>query len=158
MEKSLLKQFEGSAGLSHLIDALVLQPLVCDRDLAAAFAQRLKLEAVPAGKSIIEQGAFDTDLLLVLKGAVSIVIDERIVARKKAGEHVGEMAVVDPGTPRSASVITTADSVIGRIAEADFSELADLHPRLWRRIALGLADRLRNESADNHRHKVGRAA
>jgi CRP/FNR family transcriptional regulator, cyclic AMP receptor protein len=150
--KSLLEQFQGSDGRQHLIDALVAQPLVGDKDLAVIVAQRLKLEEVPAGKNLIKQGASDTDLFLILKGAVSIAVDGRVVARKEAGEHVGEMAVVDPVTPRSASVVATADSVVARIAEPDFSALADRHPRLWRRIALELASRLRNVSTVEH-HK-----
>src|ERR1700679_3635886 len=150
--KSLLEQFQGSDGRQHLIDALVSQPLVGDRDLAVIVAQRLKLEEVPAGKNLIKQGASDTDLFLILKGAVSIAVDGREVAHKEAGEHVGEMAVVDPVTPRSASVVTTADTVVARIAEPDFSALADRHPRLWRRIALELASRLRTVSTVEH-HK-----
>jgi CRP/FNR family cyclic AMP-dependent transcriptional regulator len=150
--KSLLEQFQGSDGRQHLIDALVAQPLVGDKDLAVIVAQRLKLEEVPAGKNLIKQGASDTDLYLILKGAVSIAVDGRVVARKEAGEHVGEMAVVDPVTPRSASVVATADSVVARIAEPDFSALADRHPRLWRRIALELASRLRTVSTVEH-HK-----
>jgi len=150
--KSLLEQFQGSDGRQHLIDALVSQPLIGDHDLAVIVAQRLKLEEVPAGKNLIRQGASDTDLFLILKGAVSIAVDGREVAHKEAGEHVGEMAVVDPVTPRSASVVATADSVVARIAEPDFSALADRHPRLWRRIALELASRLRNVSTVEH-HK-----
>jgi CRP-like cAMP-binding protein len=117
------------------------------------------LEEIPAGTNLIEQGAFDADLFLILTGGVSILIDGRIVARRSAGEHVGEMAVVDPRTPRSASVIATVDSVVGRIAEAEFSALADRYPRLWRRIALELASRLRIEDATHYEgQKAGRAA
>jgi CRP/FNR family transcriptional regulator, cyclic AMP receptor protein len=149
-EKSLLKQFLGSDGRHRLIDALTAQPLIHDQELAMVVAQHLKLEKVPAGANLIQQGASDTDLFLILEGAVSVAIDGRVVARKTAGEHVGEMAVVDPGTPRSASVIATCDSIVARIAEPDFSALADRFPRLWRRIALGLASRLRDESAVEH--------
>ena len=159
MGKSQLKRFQGADGTTHLIDALILQPLVRDRGLAELFAPRLRLEEVPAGANIIEQGALDSDLFLILKGAVSIAIDGRIVARRKAGEHVGEMAVVDPHTPRSASVTAIANSVVARIAEPDFSALADRYPLLWRRIALELASRLRAESGfDHEREKTGRAA
>lgn len=119
----------------------------------------MKLEEIPAGTNLIEQGASDTDLFLILSGEFSVTIDGRIVARKKAGEQVGEMAVVDPGAPRSASVNATCDSVVGRITEPDFSALADKHPRLWRRIALELASRLRNGNAPITKgEKAGRAA
>jgi CRP/FNR family cyclic AMP-dependent transcriptional regulator len=152
-EKPLLKRFLGSDGRRRLIDALTAQPLVRDQDLAVVVAQHLKLEDISAGANLIQQGASDSDLFLILEGAVSVAIDGRVVARKKAGEHVGEMAVVDPGMPRSASVIATCDSIVARIAESDFSALADRFPRLWRRIALGLASRLRAESSVEHSHQ-----
>jgi CRP/FNR family cyclic AMP-dependent transcriptional regulator len=159
MEKSLLEQFEGLEGQRHLIGALISQPLIREQNLAIAVARRLKLEAVAAETDLIQQGASDTDLFLILDGAFSIAVDGRIVAHKSAGEYVGEMAVVDPHTPRSASVTATSDSIVARIAESEFSALADRFPQLWRRIALGLAGRLRNEAAaDRPREKTGRAA
>jgi len=159
VEKTMPKSFRGSDGRRNLINALILQPLVRDKDLATVVARRLKLEEIPAGRNFIEQGANDTDLVLILKGNVSVAIDGHVVARKRAGQYVGEMAVVDPRRRRSASVTTTSDSVVGRIAEADFSALADRYPRLWRRIALELAGRLRREGlSNNHRTKTGRAA
>ena len=153
MRKSLLKSFQGSEGRRHLIEGLISQPLIADRGLALAVERRLKLEEVPAGAMLIEQNASDTDLFLILQGEFSIAIGGRIVARKRAGEYVGEMAVVDPRTPRSATVTATVDSVIARISEADFSDLADKYPRMWRRIAVELASRLRNQNADAHEWK-----
>ncbi len=159
MGKPFLKEFEGSGGGSRLIEALMSQSIVRDKDLAVRIARCLKLEEIPAGSMLIEQGASDTDLFLVLSGKFSVVVHGREVARKKAGEHIGEMAMVDPRTPRSASVIATTDAVVARIAERDFSALADRFPRLWRRIALELACRLRNESAaDGDRKQVREAA
>ena len=159
MEKSLLNQFEGSEGRRRLIGALTSQPLIREQNLAIVMARRIKLEVVPAGTDLIRQGAPDTDLFLILEGTFSILIDGRIVARKRDGEYVGEMAVVDPHTPRSASVTANSDSIVARIAESDFSALADRFPQLWRRIALGLAGRLRNEVvAVGPREKAGHAA
>lgn len=158
-DRTLLKRFRGPRGKSHLINALIVQLLVHDRDLAEAIARRVKLEEVPAGNHLIEQGARDSDLFLILEGSFAISVDGRIVAHKRAGEHVGEMSVVDPHTPRSASVIAAVDSVVARVAEPDFSSLADRYPRLWRRIALELARRLRRESAVERFHeKTGHAA
>ena len=159
MERSSLKQFEGSEGRLHLIRALTLQPLIHEQNLAIAVARQLKLEAVPTGASLIQQGASDTDLFLILEGAFSIALDGQVVAQVKAGQHVGEMSVVDPHTPRSATVTAVSDSIVARVAESDFSALADRFPQLWRRIALELAGRLRHESAgDRAREKAGRAA
>ena len=159
MRESLLKSFQGSEGRPRLIDALILQPLIRDKDLASVVEPYLKLEETFAGTDLIKQRASDTDLFLILSGEFSIAINGRIVARKKAGEHVGEMAVIDPSAPRSASVIATSDSVVARIAEPDFSALADRYPRLWRRLALELASQLRKCNASDHdREKAGHAA
>jgi CRP/FNR family transcriptional regulator, cyclic AMP receptor protein len=157
MRESLLKSFQSSEGRLRLTNALISQPLIRDMDLAAAVEPYLKLDEIFAGTNLIKQGASDTDLFLILSGVFSVAINGHIVALKKAGEHVGEMAVVDPLTPRSASVTATSDSVVARITEHDFSALADRYPRLWRRIALELASRLRDgNSAD--REKAGHAA
>jgi CRP/FNR family cyclic AMP-dependent transcriptional regulator len=158
-EKSRLKRFEGLQPRSRLLDALIAQPLIRDKELAVAVERRLELEKVPAGTDLIVQGESDTDLYLILSGAVSVAIDGSVVARKKAGEHVGEMAVIDPRTPRSASVTAISDSVVARIAEPDFSRLADKYPRLWRRIAFELAILLREQTAAcHHGEKAGHAA
>jgi CRP/FNR family transcriptional regulator, cyclic AMP receptor protein len=150
MRESLLKSFQGAEGRLRLIDALMSQPLIRDKDLTRVFAPFLKLEEILAGTNLIAQGASDTDLFLILSGAFSVAINGRMVARKTAGEHVGEMAVVDPLTARSASVTATSDSVVARITEPDFTALADRYPRLWRRIALELARRLRDGNGADH--------
>ena len=143
MGESLLEQFEGSDGRRRLIKALTAQPLIRNQNLAVAVARRVNLEAVLAGTKLMQQGASGSDLFLILDGAFSVVTNGRIVAHLKTGEHVGEMSVVDPEMPRSASVTATSDSVVARITEPDFSALAERFPQLWRRIALQLAGRLR---------------
>src|SRR5580700_8917753 len=67
MEKTPLKQFEGSEGRRRLIRALTLQPLIHEQNLAIAAARRLRLEAIPAGTNLIQQGASDTDIFLILE-------------------------------------------------------------------------------------------
>lgn len=157
MKESLFKSFQGADGKMRLIDALISQPLIRDKEVAFAVERHLKLEEVSAGTKLIEQGAYDTDLFLILSGSFSVAIDGFIVARKNAGEHVGEMTVVDPFTPRSASVVAISDSVVARISEPEFSALADEYPRLWRRIALELATRLRQRNRADQEN-TGRAA
>jgi CRP-like cAMP-binding protein len=143
METLLLDRFQGPDGKLRLVEALRAEPLVRDEDLAIELARRVTLKAIPAGTVLIRQNAADRDLFLILSGKFSVTINGRVVASRSAGEHVGEMAVVDPDARRSASVSAVADSVVARITELEFSALADRFPRLWRRIALELASRLR---------------
>jgi CRP-like cAMP-binding protein len=143
METLLLDRFQGPDGKLRLVEALRAEPLVRDEDLAVELARRVTLRAIPAGTVLITQNAADRDLFLILSGKFSVTINGRAVASRSAGEHVGEMGVVDPDARRSASVSAVADSVVARITELEFSALADRFPRLWRRIALELASRLR---------------
>jgi CRP/FNR family cyclic AMP-dependent transcriptional regulator len=142
--ETLLDRFRGPDGKLRLVKVLRTQTLVRDEDLAVELARRVTLKAVPAGAVLITQDSADRDLFLILSGKFSVTINGRVVASRSAGEHVGEMALVDPDARRSASVSAVADSVVARITERDFSTLADRFPRLWRRIALELATRLRD--------------
>jgi CRP/FNR family transcriptional regulator, cyclic AMP receptor protein len=158
METSHLKTFHGDAGRRRLVKALQSQPLVRDEDLAVEMAKRVKLEEVPSGTTLIREGASDSDLFLILAGKFSVVANRRVVARRNAGELVGEMAVVDPSACRSASAIADSDSVVAKISESEFTALADKFPRLWRRIAMELASRLRNKDETPTVHTNGQAA
>lgn len=146
-DKSLLAQFQGPEGKPRLAKVLRMQSVIRDQDLALEFARHVSLEAVPSGRTLIHQGASDSDLFLILSGEFSVLVNGELVERRMAGEHLGEMALVDPHAPRSASVIATCDSVVARITEPEFSKLADRFPRLWRGIASGLAAHLRRVTA-----------
>jgi CRP/FNR family transcriptional regulator, cyclic AMP receptor protein len=142
-----LGQFQGPEGRSRLADALKLQSLIRDQDLALEFARHVSLEQVPSERTLIRQGASGSDLFLILIGEFSVLVNDELVERRTAGEHLGEIALIDPHAPRSASVIAACDSVVARITEPEFSKLADRFPRLWRRIASGLAAHLRRDRA-----------
>jgi CRP-like cAMP-binding protein len=146
-DKPLLAQFQGPEAKPRLTAALQMQSLICEQDLALELEKHVRLEQVLSGETLIRQGAYDNDLFMVLTGEFSVLINEQLVGRRGAGDHLGEMAVVDPDVPRSASVIAVRDSVVARITEPDFSKLADRFPRLWRRIAAGLVTRLRHSDS-----------
>jgi CRP/FNR family cyclic AMP-dependent transcriptional regulator len=144
MARSLLDWFRGPEGSQRLIEELKTQPLVHrQEDLANEIARDIKLEEVRAGTVLIEQGAPDNDLFLILRGEFSVAIDGRTVAKVGVGQHVGEMAALT-GSRRSATVTALADAVVARIGKGEFFALAGRFPELWRRIATQLALRLTN--------------
>jgi CRP/FNR family transcriptional regulator, cyclic AMP receptor protein len=117
-----------------------------DRDAAADLAKVVQLIEYHSKTQIIKEDASDNMLLLLLFGEVSIEIKGQEIARRQAGMHVGEMAMLDPGVRRSASVIAREDVVAAAISERAFCEVANRHPNLWRRIAIELSNRLRQRS------------
>jgi len=79
-------------------------------------------------------------------GRAAVEINGQEMAVREAGNHVGEMAAIDPASPRSASVRAIERVVAARIGEPSFTALATEHPEVYRRMALEIADRLRQRS------------
>lgn len=143
----MLPRFEGAGGKQKLAEVLRSQPLVAgDASLAAALAEKGKfVEAAPA-EVIIEQEAADNDIYFVISGSVEIWVNGRHITTRVAGCHVGEMALIDPTARRSATVKAAEPSVCVRIAEPDFTALAQDYPHLWRGLAVELGNRLRQRN------------
>lgn len=142
----MIERFRGKRDV--LIDSLKEQKLVRgDATLAARIADVGELVEVKAGVAIMSQGDSGCDVYLILSGSFDILVHGRAVARRGAGEHVGEMAVTQPSQACSATVSATELSVVIRITDAQFMELAAAHPDVWRTIARELAMRLEQRNA-----------
>jgi len=140
----VIARFQGVDGKRLLVEAIRAQTLVCDEEaLASALADAVSLEPVEASTLIICQGAADNDLFFIIDGELAIEVNGREVARRGPGQHVGELALIDPHARRSATVVARRQSLLARIPEAAFSAMAESYPRLWRRIAIEVGERLR---------------
>lgn len=142
-----IERFTGGQTAPALLQALCEQSIVHGNNvLAAAFAKVVKLEEHAPGTPLIEQGNADNHIFFILIGEVTIVINGQEVAHRKAGQHVGEMALLYPGALRSASVIARETVVTALVTESDFTTVAAAHPETWRRVAAELGDRLRQRT------------
>jgi len=131
----------------RLLEALAMQKLVNgDAELIEAMAAAIELRQYAHGDALIAQGAIDDHVCLIFAGGVDIIVNGRPIAKRSAGEHVGEMALLSPDSRRSATVVANEMTVVGSITEAAFSEIAKKWPVLWRRIASNLAERLKQRS------------
>ena len=143
----MLSRFTGREGRRVVIDALGDQPVIGeDANLAETICDRAEILGFASGTAIIEEDAPDNDIYFILAGVVSIRVGGREIAVRAAGQHIGEMAVVDPGQPRSASVVADDEVVAARVSAGTFASLAEANPRLWRNVARGLAKRLRQRN------------
>ncbi|HWO38456.1 MAG TPA: TIR domain-containing protein [Candidatus Acidoferrum sp.] len=137
----MLKRFQDSR---ILLEALHCQPFVAaDAKFATELAKIGKLENWAPGDVIIKQGASDRDLFFILLGQFSVFVNNREMAQRIAGQHVGEMALLDHQALRSATVIAREPSVTFRVSESDFTNLAREAPSVWRYFAIELGNRLR---------------
>ena len=143
----MLARFTGPQGQRFVVEALRDQPVIGEvADLAEAISDRAEIVWFASDTAIIEESAPDNDVYFILAGVVSIRVGGREIAARGAGQHIGEMAVVDPGQPRSASAVADDEVVVARVSAGVFIDLAEANPRLWRNIARGLAQRLRQRN------------
>jgi CRP-like cAMP-binding protein len=121
----------------------VAQRLVSgNHELAEELADRAEVLAVSAGRTLISQGADDTDIYFILAGTFDVVVNGRRVASRGAGDHVGEMAAVQPAQRRSATVTALEDAIVAKVSQDAFSNLGSRYPQLYRLIAQELAGRV----------------
>lgn len=96
-----------------------------------------------AGEPLIKQGATGYEFIVILEGEVEVSIDGELVATLGAGDHVGEMALLD-GAPRNATVTATGNVRALLVGAREFRALVDQAPSLDRKLLISLTQRLRN--------------
>ncbi len=145
------RRFKGPGRVKRLTDALAEQFMLGgNTEIASSLARRVTVKQLSWRSTLITQGDEDSDLAFILSGSVEIVVNGHTVATRRAGSHVGEMALLDPLSRRSATVRAAEDTVVATIPEREFGKIGSKYPQLWRRLALSLAERLR-ERAKFHR-------
>jgi CRP/FNR family cyclic AMP-dependent transcriptional regulator len=145
----MITRFNNQEGRPRLVAALRGQQSVQNEALLAEeLAEVVELIQVEPGSNFITQGNADNDIYLILAGKVSIIVNGREKAQRRAGQHVGEMAAIDPSARRGASVVAIEQTVLARISEPSFSKLASKYPEMWRRLAMEIADRLRQRGLE----------
>jgi CRP/FNR family cyclic AMP-dependent transcriptional regulator len=141
------ERFEGD-GRPQLITALRRQALAGgDVSVAEALCDAGALVEVKPGEDLIVQGRTDNEIYLLVAGVVGIIVNGAQVATRKAGQHVGEMAAIEPSLPRSATVRVLENVVALKITSADFMKLGERFPQMWLLIAQELSRRLRERNS-----------
>jgi predicted nucleotide-binding protein len=131
-----------------LIAALQGCPLVEHNEaLASRLAEVGQVVSFDAGEVIMTQGADDNDVFFILVGQAQVTVNGRHVAVREARDTIGEMALLSPTEPRSATVTARTEVVALKVSEPDFHQVAEEHTQVWRVVAQVVADRLRQRSA-----------
>jgi len=99
---------------------------------------------------LVTAGTPGDEMFVVVQGEVSVRLDGREVARLGAGEHFGELALVDQ-EPRSADIVATGFTHLLSIDRAAFREFCTNEPALgnqmmWK-LTMTLGKRLRKANA-----------
>jgi predicted nucleotide-binding protein len=144
----MLHRFEGDAARRVRVEALMSQKLVShNSELAEQMADRLPLKALAKGEVLIEQDGTDNEVFLILAGSFDVIVNGRKVAQRKANDHVGEMAAIEPTQRRAASLVATEESVVAVLSEQDLASLGAQYTEIYLRIARELSRRLLQRNA-----------
>jgi CRP-like cAMP-binding protein len=111
-----------------------------DRALAGV-AQVVSEVEVAAGATVMQEGAVEDWLYVVVDGELEVVREDRR-ATVGPGGVVGELAVLDP-MPRSATVRAVTDCLLFKLEKAAFDEVLAERPEVARGVIRELVGRLR---------------
>jgi len=114
--------------------------------IAEALAAVGTLIEAAKGDVLIVQDGTDNDVYLLIAGKVGIVVNGAEIAHRNAGQHVGEMAAIEPSLPRSASVVALETVVALKLSSANFLEIGGQYPQIGLSIARELSRRLRQRN------------
>ena len=143
----MISRFRGIQGRNRLVSALRKQAIVHDNEtLSKELSDQAEVVQLERDDQLIVQDEADDDVYFILAGRLSIVINGREIAIRASGQHVGEMALIDPTASRSASIIAIERTVVAKVSEAFFRPLADKYPRVWQLIAMEIGERLRERN------------
>jgi CRP/FNR family cyclic AMP-dependent transcriptional regulator len=143
-EPQIFQRFSSDRGEALIIEALKDQKIILGNEAAAEeLCARGKLTFFREGDFLATEDSWENSIVFILAGSAQITITGFKVAERRAGQHIGEMALIDPSQPRSASVKALEPTVGLIISEEDFSAVAAHHPDIWRQIAKEVAQRLR---------------
>jgi CRP/FNR family cyclic AMP-dependent transcriptional regulator len=131
--------------MSVSADALRQVPLLKPLDdkqlkrLAGDFKER----HVEAGGEIMSAGRGGVAFFILLEGEAAVTVDGHERRRLKGGDYVGEIAMIDPDAPRSATVTAVTDVRLAHLSAWDFRPFVVEHPEVAWDLLRTLAKRLR---------------
>jgi CRP/FNR family cyclic AMP-dependent transcriptional regulator len=113
-----------------------------DGDLAGLAAD-LAERRVAAGDTIVGEGTGGVAFFFILEGETSVIVGGEEVATLRRGEYLGELALLDPDGPRTATVTAKTDAVLAAMSAWQFRPFVLAHPEVAWTLLQRLARRLR---------------
>lgn len=153
----MIERFQRDDGRALRFEAFLAQTIVSrDPALAEELAELVELAECDAGQTLIEQNGEDDDIFFIISGSFGIHVNGRRIGSRGRGDHVGEMAAVEPTQRRSATVVAEESSLVAKLSAQQFAQLGKKYPDMYRQIARSLSRRLleRNKHVGAFREKV----
>jgi len=131
-------------------DSLRAVPLlqsIGDKELRR-LASNLRERRVAAGSPIVTQGESAVAFFIILEGEAAVTIGGQQRATLKRGDFAGELALLDPAGPRTATVSASTDCVLAALSSWEFKPFVLEHPAVAWELLVTLARRQRMAQLD----------
>jgi len=123
-----------------------LSPLK-DRDIRR-LADSMSERTAAAGEELVTQGEHAIAFFVLLDGRASVIVDGEPRQTLGPGDHFGEIALVLPTTPRTATVRADTDVRLGALASWNFKGFVAEHPEVVWPLLVTLAERVAGTPSD----------
>jgi cAMP-dependent protein kinase regulator len=132
-------------GRKEVATALAKVPLFqrCTKGDLRIVARHAEVLSVPAGSLLVRQGEPGDAFFVVLDGRAEVQRDGHHRQHLHAGDHFGELALLDPA-PRAASVVALGDVVVAALGARMFRVLLAELPLFSAHLLGAMAARLRD--------------
>lgn len=129
---------------SKYLEQLAAIPLFrsCTKRELGRVAQAADEVHLDDGRTIVEQGRPGNECYVILNGSATVTRDGTTLATIGAGDHFGELAVLDGGT-RTATVTATSAIDLLVIGRREFAALLEDVPGLSHKVLVNLAQWVR---------------
>ncbi len=114
----------------------------CSDGELGVVARNTTKHEMPAGAVLMRQGHVGRELVVVLSGTATVLVDGAEVGSVGPGDFVGEIALLDRRA-RTATVVADTDLVVLVCGIPEFTELLVGAPHVSRAMLRGMAERLR---------------
>jgi CRP/FNR family cyclic AMP-dependent transcriptional regulator len=117
--------------MSASIDALQAVPLFAEldeRDLEQ-IARQMHERRFPEGTEVTKEGATGAGFFVIAEGVAEVWIGGERRGTLMAGDHFGEIALIDEGR-RSASITATTDLLCYGLTPWEFRPFVEEHPKV----------------------------
>jgi CRP/FNR family cyclic AMP-dependent transcriptional regulator len=95
----------------------------------------------PAGQVLTTEGQQGYEFFIVLEGEVEVRQGDRVIATRRPGDYVGEIALLDR-RPRTATVVATTPVSVEVLSRSEFVSLLAEVPELSAQVMATMAQRL----------------
>ena len=95
----------------------------------------------PAGQVLTTEGQRGYEFFIVLEGEVEVRQGDRVIATRRPGDYLGEIALLDR-RPRTATVVATTPVSVEVLSGSEFVSLLAEVPELSEQVMATMAQRL----------------